>query len=306
MINVAIIGECMIEISGTPFGQSLTQGYGGDTLNTAIYLKRLAPTINVQYVTALGTDNLSTELINIWQKNALDTQNILKFKDRSPGLYWILLSEDGERSFMYWRKQSAASQWLKHSLANDVLKKLLTSDWIYLSGISLAILDDDDKDLLLKFLADYKHSGGKIAFDSNYRPILWQSNEHARQYYSQILALTDLALLTDDDEAAIWGISKEALPHYMQTLPCPIKILKQGAEGATLFMNEAIETIPTTKIDTVVDSTAAGDSFNAGVLAGLLNGLSIIEACQLGHQVAGTVIQFKGAIIPEDALLHLH
>ena len=51
--NVACLGECMIELSEHPDG-SISRGFGGDTLNTALYMARLG--MKVQYVTALGDD----------------------------------------------------------------------------------------------------------------------------------------------------------------------------------------------------------------------------------------------------------
>jgi 2-dehydro-3-deoxygluconokinase len=61
--SIAIIGECMVELSGQPFS-AMQQNYGGDSINTAIYLKKLAAqSVNVNYVTAMGSDPLSHALI---------------------------------------------------------------------------------------------------------------------------------------------------------------------------------------------------------------------------------------------------
>ncbi|MGL1381436.1 PfkB family carbohydrate kinase, partial [Vibrio parahaemolyticus] len=63
MTTVACIGECMIELSQGA-GHQLTRGYGGDTLNTAVYLARLG--VGVDYITALGTDPFSDEMVEAW------------------------------------------------------------------------------------------------------------------------------------------------------------------------------------------------------------------------------------------------
>ncbi len=298
MTKLAIIGECMIELSGKPFSDHISQGFGGDTLNTALYLKYLHPSSHVQYITALGADPISEQMLRAWEMFGIDTQYVTQFSHLSPGLYWIHLNDNGERTFSYWRKGSAASQWLKHENASQVLEHLMQVDWIYLSGISFAILDGEDRRRLLDFLTAYQAAGGRIAFDSNYRPHLWQSVEEARAFHQAILAIAEVALLTDEDEAAIWQISKAEVPARLAQLHCPTIILKQGALGATIISADSHCLIPAERVFKVVDTTAAGDSFNAGFLSTLLQQGSLEEACAMGHKVAATVIQYQGAIMP--------
>lgn len=303
MTKIAIIGECMVEISGEPFSDQLMQGYGGDTLNTAVYLSRLLPKEDVFYVTALGTDCISDELCAHWQKEGIKTDHVLRFDALFPGLYWIILDGKGERSFLYWRKQSAASQWLKHSKIKMTLNTLMTMDWIYLSGISLAILDKTDREKLVMWLTIYHKNGGRIAFDSNYRPSLWGGKLKAQQVYRDILSITDLALLTDEDEIAIWNLKGDALIHHHQQLNVPILILKQGKNGAlAMLVSQENILVPSLTVENVVDSTAAGDSFNAGFIAAYIKKCSLPDACMQGHELASRVIQYKGAIIPQASM----
>jgi 2-dehydro-3-deoxygluconokinase len=51
-----------------------------------------------------------------------------------------------------------------------------------------------------------------------------------------------------------------------------------------------------------VDTTAAGDSFNAGYLAARINGAMPRDAAAAGHRLAGAVIMAPGAVIPKDAM----
>lgn len=287
----------MIELNGKPFSHHISQGFGGDTLNTAVYLKYLLPTCHVQYITALGEDPISHQMLLGWEALGIDTQHVMQFPNLSPGLYWIHLSASGERTFSYWRKGSAASQWLKHENAVKTLDTLMEADWIYLSGVSLAILDSKDRARLLDFLVGYQANGGKIVFDSNYRPHLWKGLKEARECYRIILSITEVALLTDEDEAAIWQVAKTEIPSVLVKLGCPTIILKQGKLGAKIISSDFTSFIPAQKVDKVRDTTAAGDSFNAGFLSVYLQQGSLEEACYAGHKVAATVIQHQGAII---------
>jgi len=86
MVRVACIGECMIELSEHADG-SLTRSYGGDTLNTALYMARLGTPVD--YVTALGDDGWSDEMLAAWKAEGIGTAKVLRLPGRLPGLYVI-------------------------------------------------------------------------------------------------------------------------------------------------------------------------------------------------------------------------
>lgn len=306
MKRIALLGECMIELNGTPFGD-MQQAFGGDTLNTAIYLARASqPTdIQVSYLTAMGQDPLSQQIIARWQQARIDTSAVLIDQQRHPGLYLIQLDEHGERTFLYWRNDSAARYLMQHPQLPRLKQAVSDVDALYLSGISLAILPAADRQALLQWLGELHRAGVAIIFDSNYRPALWQSPADARACYQQLLAITALALVTDDDEQALWG-DKDVAQTLQRLKAAGVQqaVVKQGAAGCcyqALKTGEPAITIPTQTVSKVVDTTSAGDSFNAGFLTGFLQDLPPEECARMGHQLAGIVIQHKGAIIPECA-----
>ena len=144
--NIAVIGECMVELQRVELqksGQLYRQGFGGDTLNTAIYLARLIDKLDkISYVTGLGIDEFSNSMLQAWESEGIDTRLVYRLSDKLPGLYTIETAENGERSFRYWRNDSAARYWLQTVTENDLFQALKSYNWIYLSGISLAILPD--------------------------------------------------------------------------------------------------------------------------------------------------------------------
>ncbi|GAK85536.1 2-dehydro-3-deoxygluconate kinase [Vibrio ponticus] len=258
----------------------------------------------MEYVSALGTDAISDGMISRWQEEGVSTELVLRDGTRQPGLYLIQLDEKGERTFLYWRNQSAARYMMQHADFAKVEAALANVDMVYLSGISLAILPAEDRVRLVEMLAKLSQQGVEIAFDSNYRPALWQNADEARECYRQILALTDLALVTNDDEQNLWGDSDEEQTLVrLQAAGVKKAVVKMGAQGNHYndFVAGTHQTIPTTPVETVVDTTSAGDSFNAGFLAGYLQGKDVEQCSRQGHQLAGIVIQHKGAIIPKQA-----
>ncbi|MFY1027447.1 sugar kinase [Actinobacillus seminis] len=303
MKKIALIGECMIELNGEPFG-NMRQTYGGDSLNTATYLVRISQSeqLDVHYVSVLGEDKLSRRMREHWQQDGIKTEWVLTDAERQPGLYLIQLDSDGERTFLYWRNQSAARYLLQHADYPKVFEQLKSMDMVYFSGISFAILPENDRTLFIEQLRELKQSGVKIAFDSNFRVKLWDNLAQARQYYEALLPLIDIALVTFDDEAVLWGDNDEQETiNRLQSFAIPLIVVKQGKQGAVFCQQGQQTFVPTTPVEHVVDTTSAGDSFNAGFLQGYLLGKDLIHCCQQGNQLAGIIIQHKGAIIAPEA-----
>lgn len=309
MKKIGLIGECMVELNGLPFAQ-MWQTYGGDSLNTATYLARTTQRtkIDVRYISALGTDKLSQGMLTRWQAEGINTDWVLRDAKRQPGLYLIQLDEQGERTFLYWRNQSAARYLLQHIDYAKISAEFAQLDMLYLSGISLAILPENDRNLLLQQLASLAQQGIEIIFDSNYRPALWQSPQQTQQIYTALLPFVSLALVTFDDEQALWqDASPEDCIQRLQQLGAKNVVVKLGKCGA-IFSNFAGQAkhITTQEIHNVVDTTSAGDAFNAGFLAGYLQGKDFSLCCQQGNQLAAVVIQHKGAIIAAEKMQHLN
>jgi 2-dehydro-3-deoxygluconokinase len=203
MVRVACIGECMIELSELTDG-SLTRSYGGDTLNTALYMARLG--IPVDYVTALGDDGWSDEMLAAWQAEGIGTDKVLRLAGRLPGLYVIQTDPSGERRFQYWR-DSAAARDLFALPETPALVEALARDYtlLYLSGITLSLYGDAGRAVLFKALDTARAAGVRIAFDTNFRLRGWPDREVARHAYREILDRSDIALASTEDLDLLFG-----------------------------------------------------------------------------------------------------
>ncbi|MFC0180586.1 sugar kinase [Thorsellia kenyensis] len=306
MLNIGMLGECMIELKGEPF-RSVSQSYGGDTLNTAVYLSRCIRNnfnetdVKVHFVTAVGEDALSQKLVEKWVEEGIETDFVFTSKTRHCGLYFIQLDERGERSFQYWRNDSAAKYFFTEFYDDKRIELLAQLDYLLLSGISLAILPDEDKPKLIELLKKLKAKDVTIVFDGNFRPKLWGDLDIStiKGWYEEIYKLCDIALVTDEDEFAIFGkCHTDALLSRLHHYGVDKIVIKMGADGCLLSQfGEEKKHVATEKIPHVVDTTSAGDSFNAGFLYGIFSGDSLVGACDFGNYVAGQVIQYPGAII---------
>lgn len=286
MTRVVCIGEAMIELSMA--GSSAGVGVAGDTLNTAIYLKRMAPELNVDYVTLLGDDPFSDQIEAAIAAEDINTHTVGRLAGERPGLYAITTDETGERSFTYWRSASAARQ----LFSTGGFNALEGADYVYLSGISLAILPERVRRALLEKLTEMP---ARLVFDSNFRPALWETKDAAQSVMAAYWAAADIALPSIDDEMALFDETEAAVTARWHAATCD-GALKRGPEGPMSIGSDVMQTYEAAA--KVVDTTAAGDSFNGGYLAAKLTGASQADALQAGHSLAATVVQHRGAILP--------
>ncbi|OYV33184.1 MAG: hypothetical protein B7Z80_24785, partial [Rhodospirillales bacterium 20-64-7] len=201
-MTVALLGECMIEFSPGPDGR-YAAGYGGDTLNTAVYLARLG--VKTDYVTALGDDPFSDQMLAGWAEEGVGTRHAIRIAGALPGLYIIRREPGGDRSFHYWRQQAPVRQFFSRPEATPVLASLGQYDWLYLSGITLSLFAPDNLPALFAALDGAIAGGCRIAFDGNYRAKGWPDIAVARAAFNQVLDRTSLALPTLSDEQALFG-----------------------------------------------------------------------------------------------------
>lgn len=297
--SICCIGEVMIELVNGRDG-NIALGVAGDTYNTAVYLKRQLKTadVTVSYCTALGTDPYSTKIRDTLSHYGLDTSCVETREDKIPGLYAVDTDDQGERSFTYWRSDAAART-LFQSPGTVSLGTLETFDLIYLSGISMAILPAAIREKLIDFIVAFRAKGGTFAYDSNYRPRLWEDQATAQGVNNRMWQLADIALPSVDDEMALFGDASEAdVVDRLHGFGVTAGALKRGAEGPLDLAGQAVAQ-DLTLVEKVVDSTAAGDSFNAGYLAALVQGRSAQIQMESGHNLAAKVITHPGAIIPD-------
>jgi 2-dehydro-3-deoxygluconokinase len=297
-MKVASIGECMIELNNA--GGLFSRAFGGDTLNTALYLARLG--IDTSYVTALGDDAISDEMIAAWRAESIDTSYVLRAPGRLPGLYMIERDANGERSFLYWRDRAPARE-VFDRLDDAAIAKLAAFDLIYFSGITLSLYSDAGREKLFKLLSSVRSHGGRVAFDGNYRPRGWKDAATARDIFTQALAYVDIALPSFEDEQNLFGDKDaDSCAARMRHSGVSEVIVKIGRQGCVAYHDATRKEIAPGVVVKPVDTTAAGDSFNAGYLAARAKGASAADAARAGHRLACAVIQYPGAIIPKDKM----
>lgn len=286
--RICCAGEVMIEFAATGKRHQYSQGFAGDSYNTAIYLAREG--LQVDYLTRLGDDALSGEIIEQLCNEGVGVDAVVRCAGRQPGLYLINNDADGERHFSYWRSRSPARELFDQPLPLQGL------DAFYFTGITLATCRNDIKNLVA-LIERLRTENCSIIFDPNFRPGLWDTLQQARNHYQQVLGLCDILLPGLDDDRQLWGVEtiEQCREHYLQYAPRELVIkgdnLTTHAWIADNYTQKQARQVP------AIDTTGAGDSFNAGYLAARLQGLNIDTAIETAQQLAARVVQHRGAVI---------
>lgn len=277
----------MVELAGAGDGYRL--GFAGDTFNTAVYLARAGHAVS--YLTRLGDDPYSDDVIAICSAEGIGTGMIERLPGRRPGLYLIENAADGERSFHYWRGEAPVRGLF------DQLPGTPAADAFYFTGITVAVTRTGQANLLA-FLDAMKSRGTTIAFDPNYRPALWDDAQQAREHCGAVLPFCDIVLPTLEDETALWGIETvEDCRRFYKEHGIGETVVKGPALTAYVFTGDTVVERQADPVD-AIDTTGAGDSFNAGYLAARFNDAAPADALTAAQRLAANVVQHRGAILP--------
>lgn len=294
MSRIVCVGEGMLELRQEGGGWRL--GTGGDVLNTAIHLARFGH--DVAFLSALGSDPFSDNLRETWQAEGLDTSLVLTHPQRHCGLYAISTDEHGERSFTYWRETSAAREMFDLPGSEEAASKAADADLLYFSLITLAILSTEARVRLLQLAARVRMNGGTVAFDGNYRARLWATPDKAETVLDAAIGCASIGLPTLSDERELSGEGDPAeVARRWREGHCSEVVLKLGERGCLLPSGELQ---PPSAPVRVVDSSGAGDAFNAGYLSARLEGAEPADAALAGQRLAAWTLVRRGAIPPRD------
>ncbi len=310
--DVLAIGEPLAEFTAAeaadetaaedPAPALFARRLGGDTLNAAVYLARLRPDLRVGYLTRLGDDWMSGWMRDAIAAEGVDVSAIAVTPGGRPGLSFIRADARGERSFAYWRDHTPARGLFAEGAPE--LAALSSAQAILFSGVGLAILTEAARHRLLAALHRAAAGGATVIYDTNYRARLWPSRAVAAGWSRRALAVASLALPSLEDLEALWpargaeaalaACRRHSAGHVVMTTGGSAVL--HSAPGAPPRAIALPPPVPAR------DTTAAGDSFNAGFLASWLRDGDIGRGVRAGARLAARVVQHPGAIIPRAAM----
>lgn len=293
LIRTLIIGEPLIELSCSGSllqANTLTKSVGGDAFNLAVGLARLGTSVN--FFTRQGKDVFAEHIRQMMWDEGIDT-HLVRTVNGHTGLYLVSVMEDGHREFVYYRDGSAAST----LCADDIRPTLFQgADILFSSGVTLA-LSDTTREALVKAYQMAKERDITTVFDPNFRRSLWSNTDEALDAMNAILPYVDIILPTvpDDTESLISIKQPDRVIEYFWLKGVKLVVVKAGPDGGYIGYKRQIERSPAIEAQ-AVDTTGAGDAFNAGFLYALGQQLPLLECVRVANTVAGLKIQRRGAI----------
>lgn len=299
MAGVVAIGECMVELALNGPGTALVS-YAGDTFNTAVYLRRLGRAAS--YATALGGgDPFSGEILRRMDEEGVGRELVVEAPNRLPGLYAIEQDGHGNRRFYYWRGEAPARDYLELADLGRLEAAMRAAELVYVSGITLAVVGERGRALLLPLLAKMSAAGVPVAVDANYRARLWPGPEIGGTAMRAAIGNARYASLSDEDVEAIGGAGASALAQEWAAKGVEV-VLRHKDRRIEVTTAAGVESFAPPHLVPVVDTTGAGDAFNAAYLAARLKGQEISLAVAAARRLAAVVVQHPGAIIPKTAM----
>ncbi len=309
------IGECLVELR--PHGThpsakvdagegTLDVGYAGDAFNALYYAARLG--MRCGFVSAVGDDLFTPMLTGGMRQEMIDTSFVAVARGRRNGLYAIELDHNAEYTFHFWRSGSAATQTLDVHAFADLVAYVSRARYLLISGITLAVMEHTER---LFALLNALPPTVQIVLDSNYRAALWSSPVAYRALFQRAAAHASILLPTLGDITAVYGSDAHGALAGFAANGLRMVVVKDGANGCARIAADGRPHwhAPHTVIHPV-DTTGAGDAFNAGFIAALASGASADAACAAGNATAAQALVVRGALNPafgrHDHIPHWH
>jgi 2-dehydro-3-deoxygluconokinase len=285
------LGECLVEFNRHD-DRSFDATFAGDAFNVLFYASRLG--LRAAFVSAVGDDLFTPMILEGIEREGIDTTHLLRLGGLRNGLYFIELDEQREYTFHFWRQNSAATETVLRNDLDELAGFISQSRYFLFTGVGLAILKDPARldELLLKL-----QGRTQIIFDTNYRARLWNSPDEYRRRVESVLPFINVLLPTRGDiEAAYPTDDLNDTLRRLKEMGPDIIAMKSGADGCGLWSDNGLVEYPAPTGIAVVDTTGAGDAFNAGFIAGLVRGAELQACCDLGQRVAARALAVQGAI----------
>jgi 2-dehydro-3-deoxygluconokinase len=293
--RVLVVGEPLVELlDGSP--EACRHGFGGDALNLAVYLARESLELHVMLASAVGDDRDSDSLLALCRDEGVDASHIRRVVGARLGRYRVTVDRSGERAFEYQRNASPFRRALGDE---DALPDPGSVDALCFSGITVAVLHDAGRRAVFDYAVAVRGTGGMVVFDPNHRPALWVDDADARDWTMRIARIADVFLASREDGRRLTDADTAlGIATSFRAMDVNEVVVTDGSGPCVVVHDAGVIEIPAGEVGEVVDTTAAGDAFDAGYVAARLGGDDPEQSARAGHRLASTVVGQRGALIP--------
>ncbi|MFJ7737724.1 carbohydrate kinase [Lysinibacillus sp. NPDC097287] len=307
MNKLVTIGECLIDF--TPSEQvgalaevnGFTKNAGGAPANVAAVVAKLGQ--HAALLSQVGQDAFGDFLIKTIEMAGVDTTYIAQTTEGETSLAFVSLTNDGNRDFLFYRRNAADLLFRKEQLPKDLL---IAGDILHFCSVNL--VESPMKHTHEAVIKQAHDAGCLVSFDPNVRLPLWQDAEACRQTILDFLPKAHIVKLSDEELTFLTHIEDEQQAvHTLLQEKIQVLFVTHGADGATLYTKQQYVKV-SGDILQAIDTTGAGDAFIGAVLSILLENnitpITLEQFCQsqaksllsFANQYAGASTQKHGAI----------
>lgn len=275
--DIAVIGETNVDLIlrgedlVPSFGQAeklvddATLELGGSSGIFACGAGRLG--LNLSFIGKLGADEFGSYLIKVLENRGVDTSHMIIDQEQKTGLT-LHLSRPHDRAMLTFLGTIAAME--AHEIEEEIFhetRHLHLSSFFLQKGVQKGLGD---------VFIRARNMGLTVSLDPG-----WDPEERWDELLQPLLDNIDIFLPNDQEAMHITSTQsvEEALTMLKEHLPLPV--VKMGQKGACAFQDGKVIFCPGFKVDSV-DTTGAGDSFNAGFLYAYLHQYDLIECLRWG------------------------
>jgi|Deesub1362A_J573_1020465.scaffolds.fasta_scaffold00906_16 fructokinase len=296
--HVSSIGELLVDMIPRSFGKYhesiLFEAHlGGSPFNYATILSRFK--VDVSGFGAVGSDELGKMLVEFMKDNKVRTETI-RFKNARTSIAFVILSENGERSFFFYREPWTRTADTLFSIEDINEEVLLSSEVLYVSGMALSVPPLRDAVLYAMKLAG--ENGIKVFFDYNVRADVWKSREEMKRIYNEALRLSDVISISIDELEEFYGVKEyeRVAQKILREFKAEIVCVKLGEKGSFIVEKDRSIQADAFKVK-AVDATGAGDSWNATfTFYHLLSGEDLKSSVIFANAMGALTVSSRGAV----------
>jgi sugar/nucleoside kinase (ribokinase family) len=263
---------------------------GGTCANTATGLARLG--VTTSFVGALGDDGFGRWVLNDFAENGVETSGVAVVRDAFTPQVIAMIRPDGERDLVVFPPHGAADRQLAPEHLDAA--RIRAARWLHTTGILLR--ESPSREAILFAMRIAHEAGVPVSIDVNLRDELWGYDAEMAATVSQALAFTDVLLGSSERELLLVAgqadlmTAVHALADGRRTV-----VARLGADGALAVGPDGrLVQAPAGPV-TLVDTLGAGDAFNAGYIACVVEGGDLACCLAAGNRVAAYKIGGAGA-----------
>ncbi len=261
--DVTALGEILIDFTYAGLSERgeclFEQNPGGAPANVLAAAGRLGS--KAAFIGKVGKDMHGDFLKKTIETYGIDSTSLIATEEAFTTLAFVSLDENGERSFSFARKPGADTQ-LKPA---EISEKMIQESKVFHFG-SLSLTEEPSKSATLKALEYAKKHDVVVSYDPNYRALLWENEEAARNGMRLPLESVDIIKISDEEMMLLTDcdVAEEAA-HILHEKGIACVIITMGKNGALLSANGNLVYADSFETE-VIDTTGAGDCFMGSFL----------------------------------------